>query len=145
MNLSEENRTTLLTHLHKSIEETANTMANQLNNGRTNQLINYPPNGGLTVEEEHSLEQLKSNDTLRDALRKVFASNSATVIFELFNIIDRTGDPDPGTGEWSEVMMIDMPKDFDEHVEFLHDHFYETYWNWRKKRKATYKLDLLED
>ena len=145
MNLSEEIRTTLLTYLHKSIEETANNLANHLNNGRTNQLIDYPPNGGLTDEEKESLEHLKNNDILRNALRKVFASNSASVLFDLFNIIDGTGDPDPGTGKWSEVMLVDMPEDFDEHVEFLHDNFYETYWNWRKKRKANFKLDLLDD
>ncbi|MDN5211929.1 hypothetical protein QQ020_07695 [Fulvivirgaceae bacterium BMA12] len=145
MNLSEENRTTLLTHLHKSVEEAANIMANHLNNGRTNQLIDYPPNGGLTEEEKESLQQLKNNNTLTDALRKVFASNSASVLFELFNIIDGTGDPDPGTGDWSEITLVDMPEDFDQHVEFLHDNFYETYQNWRNKRKADFKLDLLDD
>ena len=145
MNLSEENRKTLLTHLHQSIEEAANFAANDLNNGQTNQLISYPPNGGLTDKEKEALEQLKGNDVLRDALRKVFASNSASVLFELFNIIDGTGDPDPEIGEWSEVMLVDMPEDFDEHVEFLHDDFYETYWKWREKRNANFKLDLLDE
>jgi hypothetical protein len=145
MKLSEENRTTLLTNLHKCVEESANLMANHINNGGTNKSIHYPPNGGLTDEEKQALEHLKNNDTLRDALRKVLASNSASVIFELFNIIDGTGDPDPGTGEWSEVMLIDKPANFHQHVEFLHDHFYETYWNWREKRQANFKLDLLDD
>lgn len=145
MNLSEKNRTTLLTHLHKTIEEAANYLANQINNGQTNELINYPPNGGLTEQEKKSLEQLASNDILRDALRKLFASNSAAVIFELFSVIDGTGDPDTKAGEWSGAMLTDMPEDFDEYVEFLHDHFYETYWLWRNKRKADFKLDLLDD
>ena len=142
MNLSKENRKTLLTHLHKSIEETANSVANHINNGRTNQLIDYPPNGGLTSDEKQMLEQLKDNNVLRDALRKVLASNSAAVLFDLFNIIDGTGEPDPGAGEWSEVMLVDMPENFEEHIEFLHDDFYETNWNWREKRKANFKLDL---
>ena len=99
----------------------------------------------MTEAEIKSLEQLKNNDILRDALRKILADSSASVLFELFNIIDGTGDPDPETGEWSEVLLVDMPEDFDEHVEFLHDNFYETYWNWRKIRNANFKLDLLDD
>lgn len=145
MNLSEENRKTLLTHLHKSVEETANVVANHINNGRTNQLIDYPPNGGLTDNEKQELKQLKNNDVLRDALRKVLASNSALVLFDLFNIIDGTGDPNPGIGEWSEIALVDMPEDFNEHVEFLHDDFYKTYWDWREKRQASFKLDLLDE
>ena len=42
MNLSEVNRTTLLTYLHKSIEVNADTIANKLNNGETSQLVDYP-------------------------------------------------------------------------------------------------------
>lgn len=136
MNLSEENRTTLLTQLHKTIEETANSLANDLNEGRTEELIGYPPNGGLTEAEKSSLERLKNDETLRDALRKILASNSASVLFELFNIIDGTSDPDPELGEWSEVLLVDQPEDFDEHVEFLHDNFFETYWNWIELRNA---------
>ncbi len=145
MNLSESNRTTLLINLHKSIEEAASVTSNHLNNGRLNRLIGYPPNGGLTEDEMKSLDQLKDNDILRDALRKVIASNTAEVLFDLFNIIDGTGDPDPGTGKWSEVMLIDKPEDFDGDFEFLHDSFFETYWDWRNKRKANFKLDLLDD
>jgi hypothetical protein len=58
MGLSTENRTTLLIHLHKSIEEAANTNANHIINGRLNQLINYPPNGGLTDDEIGALRKL---------------------------------------------------------------------------------------
>jgi hypothetical protein len=93
----------------------------------------------------NSLKSLAGNEILRNTLRKVLASNSATVIFELFNIIDGTGDPDPELGEWSEVMLIDRPDDFDDYYEFLHDNFYETYWNWRKMRNSNFKLDLLDD
>jgi hypothetical protein len=145
MKLSEQNRTTLLTELHKSIEDSANMIANNINDGQTIDLINYPPNGGLTEEEMNSLKSLAGNEILRNTLRKVLASNSATVIFELFNIIDGTGDPDPELGEWSEVMLIDRPDDFDDYYEFLHDNFYETYWNWRKMRNSNFKLDLLDD
>ncbi len=78
-------------------------------------------------------------------MRKIIASNCASVLFDLFSIIDGTGGPDHRTGDWTEVMIVDKPEDFDEHVEFLHDSYFETYLDWRKKRKANFKLDLLED
>ena len=131
-------------HLHKSIEEQANHAANHILHGRPEQLILYPPNGGLTTEEMQAIGSLAGNETLRDALRKAIASSTADVLFGLLNIIDGTGDPDPGLGKWSEVMLTDVPEDFDEDLEFLHDHFYETYWAWRRRRKADWKLDLLE-
>lgn len=142
MKLSEQNRTTLLVHLHKVIEEIADVQANKILQGRSEQLIDYPQNGGLTGEEQQELKKLQGNEIMRDALRKVLASNSASVFFDFFNIVDGTGDPDPETGKWSEIMLIDMPKDFDGHIEFLHDHFYDTYWNWKEKRRASFNLDL---
>lgn len=145
MNISKESIKTLLVQLHKSIEDSANSTANQLNNGQVDWLINYPPNGGLTESEKSSLDILKNNTNLRNALRKVLASNSASVLFELFSIIDGVSDPDPNTGKWSEIMFVDKPDDFDEHRAFLHDQLYETYWDWRKKRQADFKLDLLDD
>jgi hypothetical protein len=141
--LSEENKRTLLIQLHKSIEETANNTANLIYNGSFSQLINYPPNGGLTQEELLALEQLKSQGTLKTALRKVFASTTSDVFFELFNIIDGTSDPDSGLGEWSEVMIVDKPEDFDEDIEFFHDDFYGSYWDWKLIRKnVNWTLDL---
>jgi hypothetical protein len=137
MGLSTENKTTLLIHLHKSIEESANANANHIIHGRLNQLINYPPNGGLTENEIKALEELKGNEELKSALRKVLASTTADVFFDIFNLIDGTADPEPGTGKWTEVMLVDKPEDLDEGVEFLHDDFYGTYWNWKEKRQNT--------
>src|SRR4051794_16554328 len=114
MPLSEHNKTTLLVSVHKWIDESANASANHIFNGRFNQLINYPPNGGLTKEELNVLELLKGNDQLKSALRKVFASSTSDVFFQFFNVIDGTSDPDPGTGEWSEVILVDKSEDEDE-------------------------------
>jgi hypothetical protein len=145
MELSTHNRSTLLIHLHKSIEESANTNANHIIHGRLNQLINYPPNGGLTEKEIDALEELKGKEELKSALRKILASTTADVFFDIFNIIDGTADPDPGTGKWTEVMLVDKPEDLDEDVEFLHDDFYGTYWDWKEKRQNTnWSLDKLE-
>jgi len=143
MKLSEENKKTLLLSVHKAIEEYAGHTANHLFHNRTNKLINYPPNGGLTEEEKEALGQLKENEVLKSALRKVIAGNTADVFFDFFNILDGTADPE--TGKWSEVLLIDKPEDFDDHQEFLHDSFYETYWDWKEKRKnKNWSLDLTE-
>lgn len=143
MQLSEENKLTLLINLHKSIEEAANRTANHIFQGRSNQLINYPPNGGLTENEISEIESLKGNEALKTALRKLFASTTSDVLFDLFNIIDGTADPDPGTGEWSEVIIVDKPEDYDNDVEFLHDDFYGSYWDWKSKREnKNWSLDI---
>ena len=143
MELSEENKKTLLLSVHKTIEEFAGHTANNLFHNRTNRLINYPPNGGLTEAEKEALSQLKENEVLKSALRKVIASNTAEVFFDFFNILDGTADPE--TGKWSEVLLIDKPDDFDEYQEFLHDSFFETYRDWKEKRKNTnWSLDLSE-
>jgi len=134
MQLSEENIKTLLINVHKSIEESANSTANDLYEGRVNNLINYPPNGGLTLEESNALNVLKGNAVLKSALRKVFASTTSDVFFSFFNIVDGTADPDPGTGDWTEVVLVDKPEDLEEDLPFLHDEFYSTYWAWKKRR-----------
>jgi hypothetical protein len=134
MKLSEENRSTLFIYLHQLIEESANTTTNHIFHGRLNQLINYPPNGGLTENEIKAIEELKGNENLKLALRKLFASNTSDVFFDFLNVIDGTSNPGPGAGEWSEVILMDKPEDFDDDIELLHDHFYESYWDWKRKR-----------
>jgi hypothetical protein len=143
MSLSEQNRNTLLINLHKVIEEAAHHSANDILHGRVDQLT-YPPNGGLTDPEMEAVKRLQGDETLRNALRKLFANNNASVFFDFFNLLDGTGDPDPGTGKWSEVKLVDFTDDVDEDGEMLHDCFFETYWEWRKKRKADWKLDLYD-
>ncbi len=128
-------------HLHKCIEEQSDHTANHILHDRSAQLTSYPPNGGFTPEEKEAIASLTGNEPLKSALRKAIASSTANVLFDLFNILDGTGDPDPGTGTWSEVMLVDVPKDFDEDLDMLHEHFFESYWLWRKKRKANWKLD----
>lgn len=143
MQLSPQNRKTLLVNLHKSIEEAANDSANNVFYGRISELINYPPNGGLTQHEISAIEQLKGKEDLRSAVRKLLASTASDVFFSFFNIIDGTADPDPRTGEWSEVMIVDKPDVADAHVEFLHDDFFATYWDWKELRNnESWSLDI---
>lgn len=145
MKLSEENKMTLLVSLHQLIEISANSTAQHIEHGRINQLINYPPNGGLTNDELREIEKLKNNPILKSALRKVIASSISDTLFELFNIIDGTGDPGTEVGEWSEVMLVDFEEE-NEVDSMLHDDFFGTYWNWKEKRNnSNWKLDLTDE
>jgi hypothetical protein len=146
MELSEENRKTLLLSVHKGIEESADEAATMILQGRLSQLINYPPNGGFVEQEKIALMQLKGDENLKSALRKVIASSVATAFFDFFNLLDGTADPDSEVGHWREVLLVDKPEDFDQYHEFLHDEFYETYWEWKEKRKnKNWSLDLHDE
>lgn len=145
MKLSEENRMSLLVSIHQLIEEQANFTVNDIENKRINQLINYPPNGGLTESEKNELSKLILNTDLKSALRKVLASNTADVFFSFLNIIDGTIDPTVEYGEWGEVMLVDFNEE-NEIESMLHDDFYESYWDWKEKRtNPGWKLDLMDD
>ncbi len=145
MKLSENNKKSLLVSIHQLIEEYASHTANDLEYKRTKRLINYPSNGGLTEAEKLELGQLEINPTLKSALRKVLASNSAGVFFSFLNIIDGTADPNIEFGEWGEVMLVDFDEE-NEMDSMLHDDFYGTYWDWKEKRpNPGWKLDLLDE
>ena len=131
--------------MHKSIEEAANSFSQMVKSGQSDSAIFYPPNGGFTHQEIEALKKLQNDEELRSALRKLFASNSAQVLFELFNIIDGTGDPSPDLGKWSGVRITEVTEEDEEYYEFLHDQLFETYWDWRDIRNADWKLDQFDD
>jgi hypothetical protein len=143
MQLSVDNRNSLLLTLHKQIEEYADVIANTIFHGRP-VYMTYPPNAGLTIAEEEALQLLKGNEQMMTALRKVLASNTSDVFFSFFNVIDGTASPDVEVGSWSEVMLVDKAEDFPGD-EFLHDEFYGTYWDWKERRgNKGWSLDVLE-
>ena len=145
MKLSENNKKSLLVSIHQLIEENASNTADELEQKRTNHLINYPSNGGFTELERLELEQLEFNPTLKSALRKIFASNTADTFFSFLNIIDGTIDPTVEYDEWEDVMLVDFNEE-NEIDSMLHDDFYETYWDWKEKRTDPgWKLDLLDE
>ncbi|ANE50447.1 hypothetical protein [Flavisolibacter tropicus] len=144
MQLSDNNRTPLLLSLHKQIEDYANAKAKAILEGKPLS-ITYPPNGGLTEAEAQALTQLKGNESVMTALRKLLANNTAEVFFSFFNTLDGTTAPDIETEKWSGVFLIDKPEDLEEDMPFLHDDFYGTYWEWKEKRgDKGWSLDMLE-
>ena len=141
MKLSEANRRTFLVAANQSVEIHATAYADDLLRGQNIEL-NYPPNGGFTAQETQALKLLEGNEALHSALRKVLADCAAGVVFDLFNHID--GTTDPNQGEWAGVMLVDKPGDDEEHREFLHDDFFDAYWDWREIRPdKTWCLDTL--
>lgn len=130
--LSSENRTALLLHVHKAIDDYANHTIGQLQKNQLDDLINYPPNGGLTEAEKATLRKLANDETLRIALYKILAGNAGEVVFNLLNLIDGTSDPEVGNDQWTGVMLVDLPEDDDEDREMLHDSFFDTYLDYRR-------------
>ncbi|MEP7129387.1 MAG: hypothetical protein ABI729_10985 [Chitinophagales bacterium] len=146
MKLSEHNNKTLMLAIHKLIEGYADDLSDKLEKGNLNDFLIYPPNCGFTNNEQGALLKLKSDSDLKSGLRKVIASSSACVIFDLFSIIDGTADPDPNLGKWTEISFIDKTEDIEEPEDMLHDNFFETYWDWKEVRpQSGWTLDTYED
>lgn len=145
MEASEHNIETLMLSLHMKIEEYSDYLATQINIGNPVEHVTYPPNNGFRNAELNSLRILESNPILKSALRKLMADNIAGVLFDFFNCIDGTGDPEEELGKWTELSLVDKTDKIQPPTEMLHDKFYETYWNWRKIRpNKEWKLDNYE-
>jgi hypothetical protein len=132
MNLSESNSKALLLDIHGDIELCADNATSMIFDAKTESLT-YPPNVELTDEEIQALNAIKYSDSLKSALKKIIADNSASVVFNLLNNIDGTTDP-KRSDNWTGVRLIDVEGNSnDELIEsFLHDDFYSTYWDWKE-------------
>lgn len=136
MKLSNTNAKTLLLDTHQDIEEYADTLVTNILDKKDFSFLTYPPNCGLTELEINELKKLDNNDHLKNALRKVIADNSAGVVFNMLNLFDGTGFPKNDNDDWTGLKVIDEePNETSEPVnDWLHDKFYETYWDWKKIR-----------
>lgn len=134
----------LMVGVHQSIEKHADALASKIA-AKMPPNPNYPPNCGLTEAERKALQSLEPPPTLQAGLRKLIAGATAAVVFDLFNFIDGTGDP-PGKEHWGTFHIDRMTEDEARRQVFLHDTFYETYWDWRKVRpNPGWRLDVLDD
>ncbi len=148
MELSNTNINTLLLDTHQDIEEYADTLVTNILEKKEFNFLTYPPNCGLTELEIAELKKLDNNEHLKNALRKVIADNSAGIIFNMLNLFDGTGFPKNDNNDWTGLKVIDEePNENSEPVDdWLHDKFYETYWDWKKIRgDKTWKLDTHEE
>ncbi len=120
--------------IHQKIEEYADYITDKLNRGEIESILTYPPSTKFTERETQALLKLGKDQELKNALRKIFADNSAGVIFALMNYLDGTADPNEKLGEWTEVAFVDKTDDIELPDEMLHDSFYSTYRDWKEIR-----------
>ena len=112
MKLSKNNRQIFIQHIQEKLDVYTNNASRELT---TNERLK--PFG---KSEEKVIEAIKDNpEGFKSYFEKVLWKCSQEIIFDLFCIIDGVADPeDP---DWKGILLIDMPKDYQEHVEFLHD------------------------
>jgi hypothetical protein len=142
--LSESNRNIFLVELNKAIEDAAEDDSKNILQQNFDSLAVYPPNGSFTDEEKVALRSIASVPNAESALRKVLANASASVIFNMLNLIDGTSDPE--SEDWTGVTLVDADTVGDPPYAMLHDDFYEKYWDWRKARgDKGWRLDMYDD
>lgn len=115
MKLSEKNREILIEFLHQKLEEHSKYCSNNL--FEENRIVQ--PFGKL--EEDALNKILENREVFKPYLERVLWQCSHGILFDLLCVIDGVADPDDK--EWTDVLLIDKPKGFNEHVEFLHDDF----------------------
>ncbi len=131
--------------LHKVIDEQAEETANHLTEADVDNWLIYPPKAGFSNEEELSLMQLRNDNHLRAAFRKILAHHSAKVMLTLLELIDGTADPDDELGEWSGVAIVDLNEDVEENEELLHDRFLTSFREWKEIRPYKgWELDTVD-
>jgi hypothetical protein len=129
----------LMIEVHREIEGHARLTVNTLMPTGRLGAMDYPPNGGLTDEERTALSGLASDPAIVSGLRKVIAASTGSFVFRLLNLVDGTADPLNFSGDWGCVELVEGEGD-----QMLHEHFFETYWDWRVVRPDPgWRLDLL--
>jgi hypothetical protein len=138
--LSDAERTALLVHVHRELEEAATRLASGVAQAGSAPTLVYPPNHGYSGEEQPALEEVSLSGAAEAAVRKATASAIAEVLYGLFAVIDGVADPLPELEGWG-VYAIGPADDNDD----LHNKFFATYWEWRARRPDVgWKLDMHE-
>ena len=129
----------LFLEIHREIESAGSRAAEHLSRGAAPELT-YPPNCGLTPAELDALRTIRHTPVLESAMRKVFADAAAAPIFHLLCLLDGVADPVDFDRPWSPTALHS-----DENDLMLHDRLGESYWAWRERRTADWRLDTLDD
>ena len=115
MKLSEKNREIFIEYLHQKLEQYSSYCSNNLfKEDRIVQPYGEPEKDALN-------KILENEDGFKSYLEKVLWQCSQSILFDLLCVIDGVADPDDPA--WKKVLLIDMPEEFEEDVEFLHDDF----------------------
>ena len=121
----------LLFEIHQKIEEYADFVVKKIVKEKDLDFLNYPPNCKLTELEKQELLKLSDNEHLKNALKKVIADNSAGVIFDMFTLFDGVADPNDDNWTGLRIMNEEDCKNIEFTDNFLHDNFFESYWDWK--------------
>lgn len=127
MQLSKINREIILVQAHEIINSFASSMCEDFTKSNTGVFA-----CSFSEEEEKLIERLREERHFESFFKKILISYAEDVFFSFFSIIDGVADPDPKFGNWTEVLLVNMPEKFNKHYEFLHDHFDEAYDIWKQ-------------
>ena len=143
----------LLLEINQNIEEYADITVKKMFEEKDFDFLCYPPNCGFTELEKQELLKLQDNEHLKNALRKVIANSSAGIVFDIFCLTDGVGCPKNDYENWTGLRIVNV-EDIDEKIliegvleeVYLHDEFFEKYWDWKAIRgNKTWKLDTYDD
>jgi hypothetical protein len=131
--LDGENLKKLMLFIHEIIDKAAESAVDAIKTNNTNNKLCYPPGIALSDDEISVLSQIRNIEGFEDVLKKVIADSSSSTIFDLFNIIDGTADIEDVDYDFLDIVECDFEERTDR-TEFLHDYFYETYWDWEESK-----------
>lgn len=141
--ISDKQKQALFLDLHRAIEESAINVVEQIRSTKDVSLP-YPPNGGLSDNELAEINQLNLNPAAESALKKIVADAASYPVFRLLSLIDGVSDPHELQEFWTGLRLSSISNGDEEFESMLHDDFFDSYWEWRKKRPdQSWKLDNL--
>jgi len=135
--LNGKNLKLLMLYLHNNIHGSVDWSFDSIKDGRLKEMISYPPDVELYDQELVELSRvLKDNPSLENTLKKIMINAAMYPLFDFFNFIDGTGDILDGEYEALELVecTFDEVENLEDREDFLHDLFFETYWDWKEKK-----------
>ncbi len=91
----------------------------------------------LSIEEVNALKKYNFDDVVLSAIEKTVRDNIERAFFRALALLDAVGDPEVVEIDktWLGLTLRERKLDEEEdNEEFLHDEFYEVYWDWLERR-----------
>jgi hypothetical protein len=132
--LEGENLNKLMVYLHEVISKTADSSVKAIKSNRTDKTLCYPPGITLNDDEMSVLAQIRNIEGFEGVLKKIIVDSASYPLFDLFSIIDGTADIPDVSYEFLDVVECKLGERNDRE-DFLHDYFYETYWDWEEANR----------
>ena len=91
----------------------------------------------MSIEEVNALKKYNFDDVVLSAIEKTVRDNIERAFFRALALLDAVGDPEVVEIDktWLGLTLRERKLDEEEdNEEFLHDEFYEVYWDWLERR-----------